>query len=682
MITEEIKITLETGGAVKNADKLKDKLKEVKGESEKSKEGMKNFASSVDGLTGGVIGKFGSMVSAVQKSTVAFRLMGSAIAATGIGLLVLVLASLIAAFRGSEEGQNKFAKIMSVIGVVTGNLVDLLASLGEKIIYVFSSPIKSIKEFANIFKTYVTDQIKGVIDGVGLMGTAFKKLFEGDFAGAADAAGQSVKKLLIDTNPLAQGIKAVTNATVEFGKETRKEMKLGAEVADQRAKAAKLDRALLVDRAKLESQISELKLNAREIDKFTASQRLSFLNKAQGLEDSLLKKEEESLSLKFKAQKLENTFSRTNIENADKEAQAEASLLNIKTRRTDQQKATLREVNRVSSEIRGEEKARNAESLAEEKIKQDALKKIQDEKNTALKKIQEESQKISDSAKEENLQKSRTDIENLKAKYDAEKQLLINSKISTAELDAQFARNKKAIEDKAQEEKLKKEDAEFLRLQELNLSKADFDTLQLIQKYEKEFALAEGNNALQVALKQKLEKDILEIDQKAIADELIRATAVKDAKIGLANNTLNLIAELAGRGSKIGKATAVAQATIAGYEGVQNAYTTAQKSPITTLLPAYPLIQAGLAGAFSAIQIKKILSTNAGGSTPPSSNTGGGGGQQAPSAPSFNLVQGTGANQIASSLGGQNQPVMAFVVSSAVTTAQALERNIISNSKF
>ena len=106
----------------------------------------------------------------------------------------------------------------------------------------------------------------------------------------------------------------------------------------------------------------------------------------------------------------------------------------------------------------------------------------------------------------------------------------------------------------------------------------------------------------------------------------------------MAKNALSLIGEIAGKGSKIGKGVALAQATISGIEGVQNAYTTAQKSPVTAVFPAYPIIQAGLAGAFSAMQIRKIASTN------PSKGSAGGGGVSAPSGgggsqpPSFNIV--------------------------------------------
>jgi len=167
---------------------------------------------------------------------------------------------------------------------------------------------------------------------------------------------------------------------------------------------------------------------------------------------------------------------------------------------------------------------------------------------------------------------------------------------------------------------------------------------------------------------------------KELADkEIERQKAVSDAKIDLAKNTLNLVAEIAGEGSDIAKGVAVAQATISGIEGVQNSFTTASKSPITTLFPAYPFIQAGLAGAFSALQIKKIISTPKSGG---GGSTGGSvGSAQAP--PQFNIVGQSGTNQLAQTIAGkQNQPIEAFVVSSAVTNSQSLDRNRVKTATF
>ena len=183
--------------------------------------------------------------------------------------------------------------------------------------------------------------------------------------------------------------------------------------------------------------------------------------------------------------------------------------------------------------------------------------------------------------------------------------------------------------------------------------------------------------------KRKAEEDAIKI--KA-SEERIKETnekieldnKVKDAKVGIAKNTLSLISEVAGEGSKIGKGVALAQATISGIEGVQNAYTTAQKSPVTAVFPAYPIIQAGLAGAFSAMQLKKIASTNPSKGSAAGGGASVGGGASAPQPPAFNIVGASETNQLADAIGTQEQqPVQAYVVSNDVTTAQSLQNNIV-----
>jgi hypothetical protein len=170
--------------------------------------------------------------------------------------------------------------------------------------------------------------------------------------------------------------------------------------------------------------------------------------------------------------------------------------------------------------------------------------------------------------------------------------------------------------------------------------------------------------------------------QKTSEEDQIREQAVADAKVSIAQNTISLISEIAGKGSKVGKALALAQATISGIEGVQNAYTTAQKSPVTIAFPAYPLVQAGLAGAFSLLQLKRIASTDPTGKSTPNLGAGGGVGGGAPQA-QFNIVGASSTNQLASTIGSQqNKPVAAYVVGSDVTTQQSLDRNRINNSTF
>lgn len=93
------------------------------------------------------------------------------------------------------------------------------------------------------------------------------------------------------------------------------------------------------------------------------------------------------------------------------------------------------------------------------------------------------------------------------------------------------------------------------------------------------------------------------------------------------------------------------------------------------------------AAATSAANIATIAAQKfqGGDTTAPSSVTGAGGGATGigSQAPAFNVVGQSGFNQVAQALGQQNStPVKAFVVSGDVTTAQALENNIIDTATF
>ena len=79
---------------------------------------------------------------------------------------------------------------------------------------------------------------------------------------------------------------------------------------------------------------------------------------------------------------------------------------------------------------------------------------------------------------------------------------------------------------------------------------------------------------------------------------------------------------------------------------------------------------------------KKLLSSG-GSATPASSGGGGGGNAPTPAAPSFNVVGASATNQLAQTIGNQQQqPIKAYVVSNDVTTAQSLDRNIISSASI
>jgi len=205
--------------------------------------------------------------------------------------------------------------------------------------------------------------------------------------------------------------------------------------------------------------------------------------------------------------------------------------------------------------------------------------------------------------------------------------------------------------------------------------------LEIVQQNEDDkFKIQTDGLVKAAAARAKDRQDQINLDNALAQQEQDREQALADFKVNIGKSTLGLLGAIAREGSAVAKGVQVAQATIAGIESVINTFKTASASPITTFFPAYPFIQSGIAGAFSAVQIQKIISTDPSGGGGVASLTGGGGGQTA--APSFNLVAGSGTNQIAESLAGDPVPIRAFVVSSEVTSAQSLDRNTENEASF
>jgi chemotaxis protein histidine kinase CheA len=358
-VKKEIKINVNTKEATKGVDDVTDSI-------ESASSATSGLSGQLDKMTGGAFSAFKGIKSGVKSGITAMKSLKVAIAATGIGLLVVAVGALTAAFRGSEEGQNKLAKIMSVIGVLTGNLIDLIADLGDGIIKAFENPKEALQNFANAIKDNITNRITGLLNLLPNLGKSISLVFQGKFKEAGKTAANAVGQVVLGVENVTDSVKKAGEALSDFAKQNLEEAKQGAQVADMRAKADKIERNLIVERSKLESEIAALRLKSRQEEEFSAEQRKQALLDAQELEDSLLEKETEYLTLRAEAQSLENTFARSNKENLDAEANAIAAVNRMQASRLNQQRQTQRELNRLNKEIQSEQTALAKEKTAAE----------------------------------------------------------------------------------------------------------------------------------------------------------------------------------------------------------------------------------------------------------------------------------------------------------------------------
>ena len=218
-------------------------------------------------------------------------------------------------------------------------------------------------------------------------------------------------------------------------------------------------------------------------------------------------------------------------------------------------------------------------------------------------------------------------------------------------------------------------------------TKADAELLILKTNFDNKLLTEEQYNLGREALSKKTNGEIAKLDEDANKkkEDLLNAqlNLVKD---GL--SSISTITELfAGKSKKsqkrafdINKASSIAQATITTYQAAQSAYASQMTIPSPDA-PVRAAIAAGIAVVSGLANVAKIAKTKfEGGAVPSGSGGGGGGGETgvggAPQAPQFNVVGNNGMNQLAQL---QQKPVQAFVVSSEMTSAQALERNRINN---
>tara|TARA_R100001440_G_scaffold15293_2_gene25997 strand:- start:18738 stop:20471 length:1734 start_codon:yes stop_codon:yes gene_type:complete len=297
-IGEQIVLSLVTDAvkAKKDIDKVSASTKEAKQETT---------------LLSAAFGKVkAAMVGVKATAKVLFGSIKAGLISTGIGAFVVVIGSMVQFFKDSEEGASKLKGILAQVGVVVGNITDIVSNLGK----------------------------------------AFFNLLTGDFSAFKDG--------------IAEAIDGVKN----FGEQTRTEMQSASQLEKDRLALQKFEREASVEKAKTESEIMRLRLQARDIEQFTNEERLSFMRQANKLADEQLEKDLHVAKEKLRFQQVENSYSKSTQENLDAEAALEAELHRIT-------RSNFSERKRMKSE----EQALVREQAAEQKkIEADAKKKADD----------------------------------------------------------------------------------------------------------------------------------------------------------------------------------------------------------------------------------------------------------------------------------------------------------------
>lgn len=212
---------------------------------------------------------------------------------------------------------------------------------------------------------------------------------------------------------------------------------------------------------------------------------------------------------------------------------------------------------------------------------------------------------------------------------------------------------------------------------QLNI-KRQFDDLNIVSTIKAK--KVQGVKGLEV----QKDMDIKALDQQQKTSEVSQEINLQEqqAKLQVIGDALGAVAQAVGENTVAGKALAIAQATINTYQGATLA--------LATYPPPFGAIAAGVVIAAGLLNVKKIVSQKV--PKPPGTNLRGAGGSGAsasqPQTPVPQIQtqaarQGDTGSQIAQTLAESTaRPIEAYVVSTKVSSTQALDRRTNSAASF
>lgn len=212
-------------------DGLKNTIAGAKEELKKHAETIKEFTKGTEGMT--TAQKASTIATNVGSG--AMNIFKVALASTGVGLLVLALASLIGYFTQTQSGIDKLNSVLQPLKAIFTALSGIVFTAGEKIVDAFSNPKKSMNDlyefvkqnlinrftaFAVILDGIVNMDFKKVSNGMIQAGTGVENAIDKAKAGA-EATGKFLEDNAKKGKQIAQLTIDIENAQNNYNKSQR-----------------------------------------------------------------------------------------------------------------------------------------------------------------------------------------------------------------------------------------------------------------------------------------------------------------------------------------------------------------------------------------------------------------------------------------------------------------------------
>lgn len=220
----------------------------------------------------------------IKTLNVTLKLLRTALIATGIGAFVVILGSLYAWFKRTEEGAEALRVRTAQFRAVIDVLLDRFSALGEKIFEAFDDPKQAVVDLWEAIKTNIVNRIEGVGGAFVAFGRVVKNALSFNF----DEAGDSARELGIQ---LAKALTGVDEEVLEgITDEIREEVKAAGDLEERMNAVLRATRDIGVERARQNRDLQIARDLARDMS-FDTQERLAAIQLVRREELGLLERE-------------------------------------------------------------------------------------------------------------------------------------------------------------------------------------------------------------------------------------------------------------------------------------------------------------------------------------------------------------------------------------------------------
>ena len=216
-----------------------------------------------------------TLESNFQKAAKGVKGFGLALKAAGIGLFIELFSAFKEVLGQNQKVVDLFSTGMESLSIAFNDLFkfieDNFGTITGFFKDIFENPKENLEDFADAIKNNLIERFNSLLDTLGYLATAAKKVFEGDFAGALesvkDAAKESVDVLTGVNNSsdkLAEVIPRLAGSISDYAKSTFKAASASVALNKQAEIAAVINQGLIEDYDRQAEQQRQIRDDTRK----------------------------------------------------------------------------------------------------------------------------------------------------------------------------------------------------------------------------------------------------------------------------------------------------------------------------------------------------------------------------------------------------------------------------------